>query len=91
MESSHFFFFHRLAVDYGIEGLVKEPPDPDHAVALNVPPITNAILSNKLASLSDLQGCLGLEDAYNVLESASVHAFNTNITHQKEIKKNEKR
>jgi hypothetical protein len=48
-----------------------------------VPRIVGAIVSAKLATLHELQTVYGLEDAYDLLEIASIDAYNINQAHKK--------
>lgn len=48
-----------------------------------MPRIVAVIVSAKLATLHELQTVYGLEDAYDLLEIASVDAYNTNQAYKK--------
>lgn len=50
----------------------------------NVGPLIGAVVSSGLATLSELQTIYGTEDAYDILEIASVNAHNRRVLNKRE-------
>ena len=78
MESTYFFFKCRRRLNLGkVSGVGRNKQYAEYA---NVPLVIGILISNRMATLHELDTHYGVKDAYDLLEVVRVDNYNNNIS-----------